>query len=340
MKYVYAIVPADEAIHGYEPLAFASSRGCFEVVTDGGLAALVSDSRISDFADLPRAELMRYLILHQRAVESLMLHSELLPVKFGTLLWGTEQVRQLLSLGRDDFARALGMLKQCVETDVAVTWDPARRFAEIGQEPDILALKSQVVGLPAEQSLQARVMLGQLVKEKFDSRRNQMRDSLTVEIAPCVSRWRLNPVMDDTMVMNVACLVDGSQRASLERRVTELDRQHGDELDFRLVGPLPPYSFATVEARILDPDAVERACGLLDLPDGMGSPEQVKQAFYRQARLYHPDLAGSDPAIRARFVRLTEAYHLLTEIAQRLPEGHLGEADAPGILVRVAGMAA
>jgi len=337
MKYVYAIIPAARANQEYEALAFASPDGRFEVATDGEFAALISESSIDGFADLPRGQLMRYLTLHQRAVEALMTGAPVLPVKFGTLLADAEQVRTVLYLGQHDFRSALEMVGHRREVDVAVTWEPARLFAEIAQEPRIAALKVQVAGLSAEEALQGRIALGEVVKELFDARRNQLRDELVAEIIPCATRWRLNPLMDDSMVMNVACLVDATQEEVLEDRVSDLDQRHNDQLHFRLVGPLPPYSFATVEARVVGPEDVAQACALLDLSGNQSTPEQVKHAYYRLARLYHPDVAGNDAAACARFVRLNKAYRLMTEVAQRVPAGDFANNGTPYILVRVGG---
>ena len=344
MKYVYGILTAAQAEPEYRPEAFAAPGGQFEVIANGDLAAVVSDSSIADFADLPRGDLMRYLTQHQRAVETLMNGAIVLPAKLGAVLADADQVKTVLSLGYGDLVRVMETVGHRSELDVAVAWEPTRLFGEIAQEPEVAALKAQVLALPAEQMIKGQIAVGRLVKERFDTRRNQLRDELVARITPCAARWRLNPVMDDSMVMNVACLVDAAEATALEDRVVELDEQHNDQLRFRLVGPLPPYSFATVDVRVVRREDVERACVLLELPNaapggtlGASTPEQVKQAYYRQARRYHPDAIGDDPAGRVQFVHLTEAYRLMTEIALRIPAGSLASNGAPHILVRVGG---
>lgn len=343
MKYLYAILPTPTG-DDYEPLAFASADGRFEVVTDGTLAALVSETTVGAYTDLPRGDVMRTLTQHQAAVEALMRgDSALLPVKFGTVLADAEQVRNVLYLGRADFERAFELVGDRGEMDVAVTWDPARIFGEIAQSPEFIALKAEVEALPPDKLMAGKVAVGRLVKEQFDARRNALRDALVAEITPHAARWRLNPVMDDSMVMNVACLVNVAEETTLEDRVYELDEQHTGQLNFRLIGPLPPYSFATVEARAVKGEDVAQASALLGLDDndhsgafGAWTPEQVKYAYYGQARRYHPDAVGNDPGALAQFVHLTAAYRLMTEVALRVPAGALA-GDTPYILVRVGG---
>jgi len=343
MKYLYAIRPTP-AGGDYRPVAFADVDGRFEVVSDGTLSAVVSESMISGFNDLPRGDLMRYLALHQAAVEALMGDAAILPVKFGTLLADEAQVRNVLYLGRADFQRAFELVGDRGEVDVAVTWEPARIFAEIAQMPEVVALKAEVEKMPPENALTGKVAVGRLVKEQFDARRNALRDALIAEITPHAARWRLNALMDDSMVMNVAYLVNSEEEAALEDCVYELDERHAGQLNFRLIGPLPPYSFTTVEARAVRGEDVAQASAWLGLNKnghdgvfGSWTPEQVKYAYYAQARLYHPDAVGNDPAALAQFIRLTEAYRLMTEVALRVPAGALAQGDQPYILVRVGG---
>jgi len=342
MKYLYAILPAPTG-GDYEPLAFASPDGRFEVISDGALTAVVSETTMPAYTDLPRGDVMRALAQHQAAVEALMHESALLPVKFGTVLADEGQVRNVLYLGRPDFERAFELVGGRGEMDVAVTWDPAHIFGEIAQMPELIALKAEVESLPPDKTWAGKVAVGRLVKEQFDARRNALRDALVAEITPHAARWRLNPVMDDTMVMNVACLVNTDEATALEDRVYELDEQHARRLNFRLIGPLPPYSFATVEARAVRDEDVAQASALLGLSVsahggafGDWTPEQVKYAYYAQARRYHPDAAGADPVAMAQFVHLTAAYRLMTEVALRIPAG-APAGDAPYILVRVGG---
>lgn len=337
MKYVYGIVPLNGANYDYDDLAFAAPDGRFQIVRNGDWAAVISDATFDSLNDLTRGDVMRYLTRHQEAIEEIMGFSTVLPVKFGTLLENEAQVHTLLSLGHDEFMRTSRAIGACVEFDVAVTWNPTEVFAQIAVAPQIAALKAQVEALPEDQRLRASVGVGQVVKQVFDEQRNATRDALVQEIGKVVRRWQLNPLMDDSMVMNVACLVADDQLSPLEAAVMALDKQYEDRLQFRLIGPLPPYSFATVEARVVYDAHLDAACRILGLPDAACTPEQVKHAFYQKARTMHPDAAGNDPDVQAAFVRLTEAYRLMTDVAQQTPAVRFDNGTAPRILVRVGG---
>jgi len=61
MKYVYGIVPLNGATYDYDDLAFAAPDGRFQLVRNGELAAVVSDSTFSTLNELTRGDLMRCL---------------------------------------------------------------------------------------------------------------------------------------------------------------------------------------------------------------------------------------------------------------------------------------
>ena len=44
------------------------------------------------------------------------------------------------------------------------------------------------------------------------------------------------------MILNAAVLIGRSEEAQFDQAIEQLNRGYGDRLDFRCVGPLPPYS--------------------------------------------------------------------------------------------------
>lgn len=54
----------------------------------------------------------------------------------------------------------------------------------------------------------------------------------------------------------MAFLLPKSRQAEFDRRVEALDAELGGQLLFKVVGPLPPYSFSTIEIEQILPDDV------------------------------------------------------------------------------------
>jgi hypothetical protein len=123
-----------------------------------------------------------------------------------------------------------------------------------------------------------------------------------------------NATMHDSIVANMALLVDEPGRAALEQRLEELDAEFGGRLTLRCVGPLPPYSFATVEAQVPSFEAVDEARRQLGLGEVV-TPVDIKKSYRRVARQAHPDMNLNQPGADARMAEITRAYEFLSNYA-------------------------
>jgi len=153
------------------------------------------------------------------------------------------------------------------------------------------------------------------------------RAALSKEISPALCEIALdvavNPLMDDSMVANVALLVDEAGRQSLDWRLEALDGEYtrgerktpgNTPLTFRCVGPLPPFSFASVEVQTLPYEVVDAARRYLGLGETT-TPDEIRRAYHRLASQMHPDRNPNLPEAEARMTELTRAYQLLTAYA-------------------------
>jgi len=123
----------------------------------------------------------------------------------------------------------------------------------------------------------------------------------------------VNPTMNDRVVVNVALLVYEDGHNALEPGLELLDREFEGRLLFRCVGPLPPYSFATVEAQVPTFEALAEAQEQLGVEE-TATLDDIKRAYRRLGRRMHPDVNRQDPEAGARMAELTKAYELLRTV--------------------------
>lgn len=309
--YVYAVVPAGgESTFEVPGLDDDSAY----TIPHLDVAAVVGSSPMSDYRGLKRDQAARYLVAHQRVVEKVMQASPLLPVKFGTVLPDESWVTRFLAQGQDLFRTTLNSFTGYQQMEVVVLWNLEEVFKQIGQEEPIVQLKAQVAARPAEQTVDARVAIGQMVQASLERRREALRQRLIPPLQEVTLDLVINPSMDDTIVANVALLVDDRGREALDETLERLDGAFEGRLLFRCVGPLPPYSFATVEVQVPSFYAVDAARRLLGLGE-MGTPSEIKQAYRQLAGRVHPDHNPDDPEAETRMAELTQAYRLLTAYA-------------------------
>jgi len=158
------------------------------------------------------------------------------------------------------------------------------------------------------------VAVGQLVQARLERRRAALRERLLPSLREAALDLVINPLMDDSMVANVALLVDAAGREALDRQLALLDQEFEEQLLFRCVGPLPPHSFATVEVQVPSFAAVDEARRRLGLGERV-TPGEIKRAYYQLAGQWHPDHNPGDPEAEARMAELTRAYDLLCAYA-------------------------
>ena len=122
------------------------------------------------------------------------------------------------------------------------------------------------------------------------------------------------------MILNTALLLERAREGEVGKTLERLNGRYGDSIDFRCVGPLPPYSFATVEIKTFEFETIDRARWLLGLLEDAGLAE-IRDAYRRLVKQCHPDHtfqqageAGRDAA--GSFEAVTEAYRLLGEYRQ------------------------
>lgn len=310
--YLYAVIPGTERT--VFPGAGVDDRGAVSTVPHRGLAAVVSASPRADYHGLPRDEAVRYLLTHQRVVERVMETTPLLPVKFGTVLPDEAHVRAFLERGESLFRANLDKFTGLQQLEIVVLWNLEEIFPAIGAEAPIARLKAELAGRPAEETKAERVRVGQLVQASLERRLLALRARLLPALREGARDLVVNPVLHESVVANVALLVDAAQREALERRLEQLDRDFGGRLYFRCVGPLPPYSFATVEAQVPSFAAVEAARRSLGLGEAVTATE-IKRGYRRVARQAHPDVNRGQPEAEAQMAELTRAYDFLSNYA-------------------------
>jgi hypothetical protein len=314
--YVYAIISAHDAVDfNVAGIDWGDSEVRVYVITHRDLAAVVSDSPILDHQALKRADAVSYLVVHERVIEAVMRTTPVLPVKFGTVLPDEDRVHHLLEQGEGLFRSALEKFDDQVQMEVVLLWNLNEIFEQIGQEEAIFQLKTCLATNPPEDMMTGRIVLGQMVHASLEKHRAILRDRLLLGLQGITLDWVTNVPMDDSMAVNVALLVHKTNCEELDRCLDYLDKEFEGRFHLRCIGPLPPYSFATVEVQVPSFEAIDQARSLLDLEE-ITTMDEIKWTFQRIAKQVHPDHNLTDPEAESHMAELTQAYRLLMNYAE------------------------
>lgn len=311
--YLYAIVRGQRL--GDAVRAVNCFRAGIRAIERGEFAAVVSDWTDGSLKGRSRETLVPLLLAHQEIIDRIMAFAPVLPVKFGTVAPDRQAVERCLEIGGGEFKAAFDRLDVRAQYEIVVTWDLDTAFREIAEEEAVVQLKAVLPAAGESPGRDGRVELGQLVKQSLERRREELGARLSRALQAVAIDSVANPLMDDRMVLNQALLVRADHTEALDRCIEALDAEAGGRLVFRCVGPLPPYSFATVEVTFLDKEAIERARCELQL-ERVRSTEDVQSAYRRRAKRVHPDLTGTAEADDRAMALLNDAYKTLWAYAE------------------------
>ena len=290
---------------------------------------MVSDLPLIQFDSLPKETLLRNLAVYQSVIEKVMQGHHIIPMKFGTVVQGEVEVKRILENGYGHINRSLKEMENKIEIDVVALWsDLETILKEIGEEEGIKTLKEEAASKPPDQIFQIKINVGKLVKESLDKKREECASTILKVLKKEAEGHYPHDVMDDSMIMNGAFLIIKDRYESFEEKVNQLDRHFQDRINFRIVGPLPPYSFSTFEVTKVGFRELNEAREILGVGEET-TPFEIKETYWDLAKKFHPDKFPGDLEAQKRFEQIKKAYHVLSKYCQ---EGRCSfkEADVEG----------
>lgn len=321
-KYIYGIINSNQELT-FEPFLSddASSAKVQALATAAyqDISAIVSDSESADFFHMRRDVLARNLVRHQKVIEAIgktMPEYAIIPLKLGTIAKDKDEVGLILSKGYQLFKDIFSKITGKIEIDVACTWsDFSSLLKEIGEEGRIKEFKQSLLANSKEVSVDDRMKVGLMVQKAVEKKSEGYAGEVLNSLKTVSQDVKIHERMDDKMIANYAFLIDKTKVGQFYKKVEELDGYFQGQLDFRCVGPLPPYSFYTLEVKKMRFEEVDWARGKLDL-GGLVSSKEIEKARRRKALLTHPDRSSAAAGREAEFDQVNKAYNILQEYCQ------------------------
>ncbi|MBD0330259.1 MAG: GvpL/GvpF family gas vesicle protein [Thermoleophilia bacterium] len=245
--YVYGVLPAKTASVPPD-LVGLDDRHRVTVCAHEGLAAIVSRVALDEFGEerlrdnLARPEWLEQRVRgHERVLEAFLEAPALLPLRFGAIFRGDEQVQAMLAENADAFAAALERMRGRREWSVKAFVD---RQALIEQ---LAASGGAGGGARGEgHAYFARKQRERDARERAHTVAAALAEELHETLAEAASADTYLPARSDApdLVLNAAYLVERAQESSFLRVVQEAarERQPGG-MRVEITGPWPPYSF-------------------------------------------------------------------------------------------------
>ena len=92
-------------------------------------------------------------------------------------------------------------------------------------------------------STDAGIALGEAVGQQLNERRARDESAVLDELRPLILDFVSSVPAEELAAFDLAVLIDRDQVGAIEKRLEGLAERLSPPLHFKLVGPLPPYSF-------------------------------------------------------------------------------------------------
>lgn len=301
--YIYCIIKTSE--HQEFGAIGIDDDAASNVLTTGfkDIAAAISHSPLVVYDSLSKEKVIKDLFIHERVIEKIMDRFTTVPVKFGTMVETEDRVIEFLENGYTLLRNELDKMEGKIEQDVVATWEQPAVLATLAHQNKQLHEMQQKIASEGEQvSTEDKILLGQLIGQALQKEKNKYQQLILQDLEREAVDICPHDMVNDEMIFNAAFLLEKKNQEAFDTAVHSLDQKLENTVYFRVVGPLPPYSFSTILFKRIDPEEVEEAKKTLGLT-GEITEESLRDAYYRFAKKYHPDKTSGETSNEFQMIK-------------------------------------
>ncbi|MGA2797969.1 MAG: GvpL/GvpF family gas vesicle protein [Thermoguttaceae bacterium] len=238
--YLYGITLAGDAVSAHPP-GVAGAR--VEEIVEGRLAALTS--RLAVQKVRPQRS---HLAAHHQVLSDLSKRQPVLPVVFGTIADGEEELHDFMQQNYDVLIKKLNRLRGMVEMTLKVYWETANIFEYfVATHRELEEMRNRLFQPGRTPTIEEKIQLGKLFESLSEQSRRRHTQRVIEALSPyCLEIRSIDP-NEERMIMKLACLVETTHRQQWENGVEAAAHAFDNHYCFQYSGPWAPYNFAEIE---------------------------------------------------------------------------------------------
>ncbi len=210
-------------------------------VNQGNLSCLVSDTSC-DHYPLWR----EHIIAHQKPIEEVMKHYDVLPFSFSNIANTENQIKKILKERRTEFEELLQKFKGKTEVGLKAFWPNMQIiFQEIAKNPELQRLKKR----PSQLTYQQQIAVGELVGKLLEKRKQDEAQNIMKAVSNLAEDFKEQQLFGENMILNTAFLIKKGKADEFSQKVGIL-AQGFPNTKIRCSGPFPLYNFISLEIRL------------------------------------------------------------------------------------------
>jgi len=241
-KYIYCIIDTMQE-RNFGPVGIGGRGDEVLTISYDDLSMVVSNHPVTEVTGT-----RENMVGHERVIELVMKEFDgVLPVRFGTVASGADEIRNLLDRRHREFKSALRDMDHKVELGVKGVWKNMDTiFNDIVEENKTIKHLKEDLKECNRHNIQARARLGQLVKKELDRKKQKQAQEIVDRLRRTSFEYKLNKTIGDEMFINAAFLVDKGREKEFDNIMDDLSSQYKDQFKFWYAGPLPVFNFVNI----------------------------------------------------------------------------------------------
>jgi hypothetical protein len=232
--YVYAITADSHPVRLDGLTGVGDPPEELATLSESGLTAIVSS--VPEGLRARRRDVMA----HQNVLQRLMADGAVLPLRFGMAAAEPQEIREILKGNADVYRERLQTLTGCAEYLLKATFDEdvvLRQILQDSAEAQRLNAESRRSGDP-----NVKIRLGELVARELRARNDDAAAQVLETLRPLARETQQNDPRGNDFA-SISFLVEDTRLNEFVTTESGLADRWGESYQFRLHGPLPPYSF-------------------------------------------------------------------------------------------------
>ena len=217
-------------------------------INQAGIAAVVSDTGFSEI-DPTRRNVQAHTIVQ----EELLKKYNMLPMSFGMIATDEDEVRRLLENNYDGLLAELLRLDGKIEVELKVFWEQAAVVRELqGENAELSRLKAKINTASSPVEVQNLLSMAGRLVERIALDWETRYAMLVYDILSGLScEGKVNNPVGVKNLLNVSFLIEKSRESEFREEVYKLDARFQGKMNFKYVGPLPPYNFVNLKLELV-----------------------------------------------------------------------------------------
>ena len=316
--YIYGIIQSGES-QEFGDIGIGDQASTVQTIGFRDIAAVISESPLAVYDSLAKEKTIKDLITHQFVIEKVMQRFTIVPVKFGTMVESAQDAVKFLENGYTLLCEELRKMEAKIELNVIVTWNLQKILTALYRGNSQVQQKQQEIAAKgAQASIEDKILLGKLIEQSLKAEKERYSELVLNTLEMQAAEVCLHDLTGDEMIVNAAFLLDKRDEERFTEMVALLDSQFEGAFNFRVVGPLPVYSFSTILLERIDSARFEEAKKVFGL-DGEITAKAVRDTYRQLARASHPDKKQGATSFHV----INAAYRTLKEFTEKGPV-HVG----------------